>query len=274
MTTIYHNPDCGTSRNTLALIRASGIDPVIVDYLRNPPDRITLQTLIARSGMAVRDLLRKKGTPYASLGLDDPGLSDQQLLDHALSHPILINRPIVVSTLGVKLCRPSDVVLDLLPGRVTTDLKKEDGSPVLADSPIGADDPAFRAALSAADLPINDLQEPGRQFYSYRTLGGQRVGYGGMERHGGEVLLRSITVLPNMRGQGIGKGVLALLLRRAFDQGARRAWLLTVDAAEFFEAAGFSSASRQEAPKSILDTTQAKSLCPSTAFMLTRNIEL
>ena len=113
--TIYHNPACGTSRNTLALIRACGIEPTIVEYLTTPPPRDTLRALIARSGMTPRDLLRIKGTPYHELGLDAPELTDEQLLDQMLAHPILINRPIVVSPKGVKLCRPPDLVLDLLP---------------------------------------------------------------------------------------------------------------------------------------------------------------
>ena len=115
--TIYHNPDCGTSRNTLALIRASGIEPTIIEYLKAPPDREILKALIARMGMRVRDVLRVKGTPYKELGLDAMHWSDDQLIDQMLAHPILINRPIVVSPLGVRLCRPSDMVIELLPQR-------------------------------------------------------------------------------------------------------------------------------------------------------------
>jgi arsenate reductase len=113
--TIYHNPNCGTSRNVLATIRKAGFEPEIVPYLTNPPSRETLVELIARMGISPRDLLRRKGTPYDELGLDDPKFTDDELIDLMLKHPILINRPIVVTPKGVKLCRPSETVLDILP---------------------------------------------------------------------------------------------------------------------------------------------------------------
>jgi arsenate reductase len=113
--TIYHNPDCGTSRNTLALIRNSGEEPAIIEYLKTPPGREKLVSLIAAMGISVRDLLRQKGTPYAELGLDDPKWTDEQLLDFMVAHPILMNRPIVATPLGTRLCRPSETVLDILP---------------------------------------------------------------------------------------------------------------------------------------------------------------
>ena len=112
---VYHNPACGTSRNTLAMIRNAGIEPHVVEYLKSPPSRELLESLIARAGITPRDLLREKGTPYAELGLANPSLTDAQLLDAMMAHPILINRPLVVSPLGVKLCRPSETVLDLIP---------------------------------------------------------------------------------------------------------------------------------------------------------------
>jgi arsenate reductase (glutaredoxin) len=127
--TIYHNPSCGTSRNTLAMIRQSGVEPVVIEYLKNPPDRARLIELIGAMGFPVRALLREKGTPYAELGLADPKWSDDQLLDFMLDHPILINRPIVVTPKGVKLCRPSEVVLDLLDNPAAT-FVKEDGKVV------------------------------------------------------------------------------------------------------------------------------------------------
>lgn len=111
---IYHNPDCGTSRNTLALIRNAGIEPHVIEYLKTPPTRTLLASLIERAGMSVRDVIREKGTPYQDLGLSDPALSDDQLLDAIMVHPILLNRPLVVTPLGVKLCRPSEAVLDIL----------------------------------------------------------------------------------------------------------------------------------------------------------------
>ena len=112
---IYHNPDCGTSRNTLGLIHNAGIEPHVIEYLKTPPTRALLVQLIKRMGISVRALLRKKGTPYDDLGLDDPKLTDENLLDQMMAHPILINRPIVVTPKGVKLCRPSETVLDILP---------------------------------------------------------------------------------------------------------------------------------------------------------------
>ena len=129
--TIYHNPACGTSRNVLGLIRNSGIEPRVVEYLRTPPGRDELASLIRRMGVPVRAVLREKGTPYAALGLGDPALTDDQLLDAMLAHPILINRPIVVSPLGVRLCRPSETVLDLLPDAQRGAFSKEDGEPVV-----------------------------------------------------------------------------------------------------------------------------------------------
>ena len=126
---IYHNPDCGTSRNTLAMIRQSGEEPEIVEYLKTPPSRARLSELIEAMGIPVRALLREKGTPYAELGLADPKWSDDQLLDFMLAHPILINRPIVVTPKGVKLCRPSEAVLDLLE-QPADSFVKEDGEAV------------------------------------------------------------------------------------------------------------------------------------------------
>jgi arsenate reductase len=117
--TIYHNPACGTSRNVLDFIRKAGIEPAIIEYLKTPPDRATLESLIARMGIRPRDLLREKGTPYAELGLGGAHWTDSQLIDQMLAHPILINRPIVVTPWGVKLCRPSEAVLDLLARRPT-----------------------------------------------------------------------------------------------------------------------------------------------------------
>lgn len=128
---IYHNPDCGTSRNTLAMIRNAGIEPHVVEYLKTPPSRTLLVQLIARMGIPVRDLLREKGTPYVELGLQDETLTDEQLLDAMMDHPILINRPIVVSPMGVKLCRPSEVVLDILPTPQKGAFTKEDGEAVV-----------------------------------------------------------------------------------------------------------------------------------------------
>jgi len=127
---IYHNPDCGTSRNTLAMIRNAGIEPHVIEYLKTPPTRLLLRQLIDRMGVPVRDVIREKGSPYKELGLDKPDLTDDQLLDAMMAHPILINRPIVVSPQGVRLCRPSEAVLDLLPPQ-QGEFVKEDGERVV-----------------------------------------------------------------------------------------------------------------------------------------------
>ena len=129
--TIYHNPACGTSRNTLALIRNAGIEPTVIEYLKTPPDRPTLVDLLQRMHMRPRELLREKGTPYAELGLQSAHWSDEQLIDQMLAHPILINRPIVVTPWGVKLCRPSEAVLEILPVPQKGPFVKEDGERVL-----------------------------------------------------------------------------------------------------------------------------------------------
>ena len=128
---VYHNPECGTSRNVLGLIRNAGIEPHVIEYLKTPPVRALLVQLIERASIPSRELLREKGTPYAELGLGDPSLSDDALIDAMMAHPILINRPLVVSPLGVKLCRPSEVVLDLLPTPQRGAFAKEDGQQVV-----------------------------------------------------------------------------------------------------------------------------------------------
>ncbi len=134
---IYHNPDCGTSRNTLGLIRNAGVEPHVIEYLKTPPSRPMLEQLIARMGITVRNLLREKGTPYQELGLADETLSDTALLDAMVAHPILMNRPIVVTPIGVRLCRPSEAVLDLLP-RQEREFLKEDGERVIDTRAFGA----------------------------------------------------------------------------------------------------------------------------------------
>lgn len=129
--TIYHNPACGTSRNVLALIRNSGVEPTVIEYLKTPPDRATLVGLIQAMDMPVHDLLRQKGMPYDELGLGEPKWTDEQLIDFMLQHPILINRPIVVTPVGTRLCRPSEAVLDILPQPQQAAFSKEDGEAVI-----------------------------------------------------------------------------------------------------------------------------------------------
>lgn len=137
---IYHNPACRTSRNTLAMIRNAGIEPHVVEYLKTPPSRALLEQLIVRAGITARELLREKGTPYAELGLGDMALGDEALIDAMMAHPALINRPLVVSPLGVKLCRPSETVLDLIPAGQRGAFAKEDGEQVIdaAGNRVGA----------------------------------------------------------------------------------------------------------------------------------------
>lgn len=129
--TIYHNPACGTSRNTLAMIRQSGEEPEIIEYLKTPPSREALLDLVARSGLSVRDAMRKKEAPYTDLGLEDPSVIDETLIDAMMAHPILINRPFVVTDKGVRLCRPSELVLDILPNPDIGPITKEDGEVVI-----------------------------------------------------------------------------------------------------------------------------------------------
>jgi arsenate reductase (glutaredoxin) len=140
--TIYHNPSCGTSRNTLALIRNAGVEPEVIEYLKTPPDRATLESILTRMNLKPRQLLREKGTPYTELGLADERLSDAALIDAMLLHPILINRPIVVTPWGVKLCRPSEAVLDILPLPQRGPFAKEDGERIIDEH--GARVPARR----------------------------------------------------------------------------------------------------------------------------------
>ncbi|CAH1666754.1 arsenic resistance N-acetyltransferase ArsN2 [Chelatococcus asaccharovorans] len=269
---IYHNPDCGTSRNTLALIRHYGFAPQVVEYLKTPPTRLELADLIARAGLTVRAALRKKGTPYAELGLDDPSLSDGDLLDAMTARPILINRPLVVTPKGVALCRPSDVAADLLPDTPLPNLLKEEGVPFLKDRLVAANDAGLADALTAEGLPVDDLAEAGQTFYTFSTLDGATVGYGGLELLGEHILLRSVAVLPAFRGKGLGRNIVPVLLCRAYRSGARTAWLLTDTAAPFFEKIGFRVVDRQAAPAAVLATRQTASLCPASAPLLSRSI--
>lgn len=131
MTTIYHNPDCGTSRNTLAMIRQSGVEPEVIEYLKHPPTRQRLAELISEAGLTVRQAIRQKDTPYDALGLSDTSLSDDALLDAMMAHPILINRPFVVTSRGVRLCRPSELVLEILENPEIGPFIKEDGEVVI-----------------------------------------------------------------------------------------------------------------------------------------------
>jgi arsenate reductase len=273
--TIYHNPDCGTSRSTLELLRAYGIEPVVIEYLSTPPSTPELVALLDRMGVPVREVLRERGTPYADLGLGNPALTDDELHAAIQKDPILLNRPIVVTDKGAKLCRPSDVVLDLLPDDLPdVTVIRDDGTLFLRGEPTRGDSPDLAAALGAAGLPTADLADPGRTFFHFATLERDGIGWGGFELYGADVLLRSLAVMPRFHGQGYGHNLAALLMRRAYDQGARQAYALTSDpkARAFFEGLGFAACGRASAPATIQNSRQASGLCPASATLLTKRI--
>jgi arsenate reductase len=271
--TIYHNPACGTSRNVLALIRNADIEPTVIEYLKDPPTRRELLSLVRRMGLPLQAILRRKGTPFDELGLGDPGVGEAALLAAVERHPILINRPIVVTALGVRLCRPSDVVLTLLDRPQQTDFFKEDGEPVLAAHGLG--DGALEelvAALSGASLPVEDLALPGRQFYRFTTALGETVGFGGVEGLGPDRLIRSFVVLPGRRGKGYGRAMAQMLERLAEEDGARNLHLLTTGAAAFFEKAGYEKRDRSEVPAAIAASEEFVTLCPGTAAYMVKPV--
>lgn len=270
---IYHNPDCGTSRNTLALLRAFGPEPEIIPYLERPPARDRLLQLWKAAGLTIQDGLRRRGTPFGELGLDRPERTDDERLDAVARYPILINRPLVVTDKGVRLCRPADIALDLVETSADQALTKEEGAPFVRDRVIAPDGP-FREALANAGLPVEDLDEPDRIFFDYRDLAGKLVGYGGFELYASDVLIRSVVVLDEARGKGIGRNLLLLLLHRAFDQGARQAYVLTTTAGDYLRNQHFEDLPRERAPNSILASAQAMHLCPADAVLLKRRIEL
>jgi arsenate reductase len=271
--TIFHNPACGTSRNTLAMIRNAGIEPVIIEYLKTPPSRDELTGLLARMGLPLRDILRRKGTPFDELGLGNPALTDVDLLDAVELHPILINRPIVVTRRGVKLCRPSEVVLDLLDAPQRSDFIKEDGEPVVTVSRLGASNmDELAALLSDAELPTADLALPGRQFYRFSSTLGEMVAVGGLEGRGVDRLVRSIAVVPTARGKRFGKTVAMTLERLAGVDGAKRLHLLTTTAAPFFELLGYVAADRSAAPAEIGASAEFTGLCPAAAQYMTKDV--
>jgi arsenate reductase len=271
--TIYHNPDCGTSRNVLSLLRHAGGEPKIVEYLKTPPSRTELSDLIARAGLPVRAALRRKGGPYDDLGLANPALSDADLFEAMHEHPILLNRPFVVTSKGAALCRPSDLALNLLDPLPEIDLRKEDGDAYLRDEKIEPDEKLF-AALAAEQLPTADLNNAGRIFYRYFSLTGELQGFGGFEPLGAHALLRSIVVPGHARGSGVGRTIVALLLRRAFDAGARTAYVLSRSAEPFFGKMGFEPVVRECAPPEILETKQACEICPADTTLLMKPIAL
>lgn len=270
---IYHNPACGTSRNALAFLEKAKVDLTVVPYLDEPPTKERLREISTLSGLTVREMVRKKGTPFAELGLDRPSVDDEALLDAMVENPILINRPLVVTPTRAKLCRPSETVLDLLADWPREDFVKDDGTPFLESVRIPGDADDLRDALANASLPAGDLEEPGRTFFRFQLLGGLVVGYGGYEIHGPDALLRSVCRTERL-AKGFGPNLVQLLMSRAFDDGARRAFVLTEGAADFFRRIGFNDTDRAGAPEAIRSTRQALELCPASAALLSRQIAL
>lgn len=271
--TIYHNPKCGTSRNTLAMIRNSGIEPIVIDYLKTPPSAAQLMELVRRMGVPLRSVMRRKGTPFDELGLGDPAVDDAALLAAIEQHPILINRPIVVTRRGVALCRPSEVVLDLLDAPQQTDFVKEDGDPVvIADCLSAAELAELETALIGAGLPAGDIASHAGSFYRFAKPLGQTVGYGGLERSNDDALLRSLIVLPAFRGQGFGKAIALALERIAVTASLKTLHVLTMSAEGLFTKLGYGVDARANAPAGIAATAEFREFCPASAIYLTKSV--
>jgi arsenate reductase len=268
--TIYHNPACGTSRNALALIRNAGIEPTVIEYLKTAPSRAELQSLVARMGVPLRAILRRKGAPFDELGLSDA--DDAALLDAITQHPILINRPIVVTPLGVRLCRPSEVVLELLDRPQLSEFFKEDGEPVLVAHVLAAlGDVAM--ALDEARLPIADLDRAGRRFYRFVNTLDEPVGFGAIEGDGADRLIRSIVVPPQRRGRRYGQAIARTLERLAGEEGAKRLHLLTTGAAPFFARLGYEERRRDDAPAAVAASEEFSRLCPASAAYMIKGVK-
>ena len=271
--TIYHNPACGTSRNVLALIRNAGIEPKVIEYLKHPPTRTELLDLVSQMDVPLRTIMRRKATPFDELGLGDPSLGDNALLDAIDKHPILINRPIVVTPLGVRLCRPSETVLDLLDRPQRSEFFKEDGEPVIVGQRLdGKALELLKSALTSAGLPSADIGLPGQCLYRFTTTLDETVGFGGIEGDGADRLLRSLVVLPDKRGRHYGKAIANSLERLAGEDGAERLHLLTTDAASFFETTGYASSERDTAPATIARTAEFTTLCPASARYMVKSV--
>ncbi len=271
--TIYHNPNCGTSRNTLAMIRNAGIEPVVIEYLKTPPGPHELMELVRRMGVPLRSVLRRKGTPFDELGLGDPAVDDAALLVAIEHHPILINRPIVVTRRGVALCRPSEVVLDLLDAPQRTDFVKEDGDPVVIADRLSAGELAeLEVALIGAGLPAGDIRSHTGSFYRFAKPLGQTVGYGGLEGGGDDALLRSLIVLPAFRGQGFGKAIALALERIAATASVTTLHVLTMSAEGLFTKLGYRVEARASTPAEIAATAEFRDLCPASAIYLTKSV--
>jgi arsenate reductase len=281
--TIFHNPACGTSRNTLALIRHAGIEPTVIEYLKTPPTKEALRELVAAMGVPARSLLREKGTPYAELGLGEPHWTDEQLLDFIGQHPILMNRPVVVTPLGTKLCRPSEEVLELLPVNRLPPFVKEDGEAVQDDGVRRAaggltlrpaselDWPSIEALLKVNGLPVDGAREH-LGAYIVAMAGGTVVGTAGIERHGEIGLLRSVAVLPERQKQGLGMAMLERMVADARTLGLSHLYLLTTTAADYFAGLGFTPQPRDSAPAALQASAEFRGACPASAALMVRSI--
>ena len=272
---IWHNPDCGTSRNVLRVLKASGCAPDIVDYRETPPDHAMLARMIAAAGLRVRDAVRRRGTPFDEMGLGAENVSDADLLDAMVTTPILINRPFVRTLRGTALCRPADTVFALIDRGWPRGLTREKGAPFVIAERRAPDAIDLVAALHRAELPIEDLGGANKHFFSYATPDARRAGYAGFELPGDHhALLRSLVVPPTRRGEGLGRTIVPLALRAAHDAGARTAWLLTETAERTFAELGFEAVDRDEAPEAVRSTAEFATLCPDTAVLMRRPITL
>jgi arsenate reductase len=234
---IYHNPSCSMSRNALRLIRETGVEPRIIEYLETPPDRAELMQLLEAARISVPEILRSKESHFADLGLGDNPLPDSALLDALDAHPILMQRPIVVTALGVNVCRPPELVLALLQNAPRPGTKREDGSDFLIDEeiPFSAE---LIAELTSADASASELTEACTTL-RVRTLDGAEIGHAGFQIRGKAAELIAFTVLPAARRAHAGTNMMRLVLRRAYDLGAREMTVTTDRAVEFLAAVGF-----------------------------------
>lgn len=266
--TIYHNNDCGTSRNALAVAVHCGIIPRIVEYLKSPPSRDELRDILAKGRMSPQRIIRKKEPLYAELGLGNA--SDDTLFDAIAAHPILLNRPLVVTESDAALCRPSDVTLDFLPEGPRTDFFKENGVPFLRDRMIDASDPGFLATHRAESFAGDDSHAHNKTLYVYRTLGGDVLGYGGFEIYGTDAYLRSIAVKSYARNRRIGTALVGLLQYRVRRAGGKQVWLLSSTATHFFETLGFERCEFSDAPQAIAERRLNHSTYPLGTVLLKR----
>lgn len=234
---IYHNPSCSMSRNALRLIREAGVEPKIIEYLETPPTRAELLQRLDEAQIPVREILRTKESQFAALGLADNSLPDTAILDALDAHPILMQRPIVVSPLGVNVCRPPELVLALLHNAPRPETRREDGSDFLVDEEIELS-PQLISALLAEDMPVDALDDS-CTVYRMRSLAGAELAYAAIEIERRVARLIAFVVLPAARNKRVGRNMMHLLSRRAFDLGAREMSVASGKAAGFFHRLGF-----------------------------------